>query len=163
MSNTKPCYDALYQRRYWQDHPEKQEEWRVRAEIKHLRSLGYSVTKKAAIDEATAARRAYYRQWRAKNRERVSAYNRRYNERHPEYREIRREYARKRRAEDPEGMREYGRRWRAANADRVNAYKREWLENHPGYYKNRKAETRIQETTQPEPAEQQNMKEEGEA
>ena len=59
----------------------------------------------------TEARRAYLKEWRAKNRDKVNASKRKYMQTHPEAREKQRETHKK---------------WTAENRDHVNAYHRKY-------------------------------------
>ena len=72
-------------------------------------------------------RRAYLRNWRAANLEKVRESARKWVAAHPEARRA----ARKRAAENPEKFREYSRKWADAHPETKRANARKWVESNP--------------------------------
>lgn len=151
MGNPK-SYDAVYLKRYRQRNPEKQEQWRISSEIRHLEKLGYIVTLKqpeemtmeelhAIVDHEKGKKQDYNKRYREKHKDQLKAYYQQYRADHPEkYRhsaEKQREYAAKWRAKNRDHLREYRRQWAADHPERVREYQRAWREKNPGYQKKR--------------------------
>lgn len=91
----------------------------------------YAREQRASVD--VEARRAYAREYYARNRDKMLAAQRKYREANREaYNDSQREYQRQYRDEKREQYNEYHRNWRAANREAYNAYHRE-------YYRKRKA------------------------
>lgn len=146
--NHRKSYDALYLKAYRQQNPEKQEKWRIRSEIRHLESYGYTVSRKKP-EEMTVAelenrigqdrdrQREYQRRWKENNRDRLREYHRQYRKDHPEkYRispEKQREYAARWRAKHKDEIRKYARDWYANNKEKARASQARWRKNNPHY------------------------------
>lgn len=151
MSNQK-SYEARYLQSYRRNHPEKQEQWRINSEIRHLESCGYTVIQQrkqpeqmtveeleSHIDQAKQRDREYQRKWKAKNREHLREYHRQYRKEHPERTkptpEKQREYKARWRARHREEIREYQRNYYANNTDRIREHQAKWRAKNPHYEK----------------------------
>lgn len=123
-------FEARYLQAYRKQNPEKQEQWRTTSEINHLRSLGYAVIEpkkqpeemtleelENKVDEIRRKKREYARAWRARNKDRIKGYNRRYRQ--------------KPRSVSPEKRREYQAKWRAKHREELRAYHRNYYALHP--------------------------------
>ena len=146
--DNKKSYDALYMRAYRKRNPEKQEQWRISSEIRHLESCGYIVTRKkpeemtvaeleSRIDQAQDRKRESQRKWKENNRDHLREYHRQYRKDHPEKCKIspekRREYSARWRAKHRDEIRQYSRDWYANNTEKARASQARWRKNNPHY------------------------------
>lgn len=146
----KKSYEACYLAEYRRQNPDKSEQWRINAEIKHLEKAGYTVTKakkqpeemtieelEEVIDRERIRNREYARRWRESHREHLREYQKQYKKAHPEKFKVSRskntEYARNWREKHRTAIRSYQRKWSAEHKDRVAEYAKNWRAKNPGY------------------------------
>jgi hypothetical protein len=91
----------------------------------------------ANIDESRKKTREYLREWRAKNPEKQSAINKKYDEKN---RDKRSAYAKQYRKNNPEKVKEQVKAWVKANPEKIKGYMKKaskaWHERNPDYQSN---------------------------